>query len=391
MESRSKIDAPAHWQWVRLGDVCEINPRRPSISRSNSTLTTFVQMSAVDEIDGVIAKPGQKPFSEVKRGYTYFTEQDVIFAKITPCMENGKHAIARELTGGIGFGSTEFHVIRPNDLILAEWIWYFVRQPSVRQAATTYFTGAVGQQRVPDRFLRTLEIPLPPLAEQQHIASRLNEQMAAVAQARQAAEEQLVLLNSLVNAYFRDSLASNTALTPLSDCLVEIKQGIGKDWREYPVIGATRSGVAPAKEKVGKKPERYKLVEPGTILYNPMRINIGSIGMLDDGDMPGITSPDYVVFKSKEGMIHPRWFYYWFRSRYGEAFIKTLARGAVRERMLFNRLASGAVDLPPWNVQCSVAEKLIEIKTLKNAITSHFDEINHLPAALLRQAFTGGL
>ena len=138
---------PTGWRWVRLGDVCEINPHRPSINRSDTTITTFVQMSAVDDICGVIARPEQKPFSEVKRGYTYFAENDVIFAKITPCMENGKHAIARNLIDGVGFGSTEFHVIRPNEQITAEWIWHFVRQPSIRQSATNYFTGAVGQQR----------------------------------------------------------------------------------------------------------------------------------------------------------------------------------------------------------------------------------------------------
>jgi len=111
--------------------------------------------------------------------------------------------------------------------------------------------------------------------------------------------------------------------------------------------------------------------------------------MLDEGDEPGITSPDYVVFKSKEGIIHPRWFYYWFRSPYGEAFIKTLARGAVRERMLFNRLSNGKVDLPSWSVQYQVAEKLLEVKTLRQSLETQLAEINRLPSALLREAFEG--
>ncbi len=238
--------------------------------------------------------------------------------------------------------------------------------------------------------LNNIYVPVPnSISEQRRIAARLNAQMAAVSQARQAAEEQQNLLNDLIKIYLQESLAIRTTKHPLSECLVEVKQGIGESWNRYPVIGATRAGVAPAKEKVGKRPERYKLVEPGTILYNPMRINIGSIGMLDDGDTPGITSPDYVVFKSKKGMIHPRWFYYWFRSPYGEAFIKTLARGAVRERMLFNRLANGEVELPPWEVQCQTAEKLKEVKILKSTIESQLAEINQLPAALLRQAFSG--
>ena len=211
--------------------------------------------------------------------------------------------------------------------------------------------------------------------------------MTAIAQARQAAEEQLGLLDTLINAYLRESLSKQTTTKPMSDCFIETKKGVGANWHQYPVLGATRAGVAPAKEKVGKQPERYKLVEPGTILYNPMRINIGSIAVLDEGDKPGITSPDYVVFKSIEGIVHFRWFYYWLRSPYGEAFIKTFARGAVRERMLFNRLANGEIELPSWEVQCQVAKKLKEIRALKQALKAQLAEINRLPSALLRRAF----
>ena len=90
----------------------------------------------------------------------------------------------------------------------------------------------------------------------------------------------------------------------LTDCLSEVAEGVGLSWKSYRVLGATREGLALAKEPVGKKPERYKLVEPGTIFYNPMRILIGSIAFVDENEEPGITSPDYVVFKTKPGVIH---------------------------------------------------------------------------------------
>jgi type I restriction enzyme S subunit len=86
---------------------------------------------------------------------------------------------------------------------------------------------------------------------------------------------------------------------PLSDALVEVASGVGPAWSQHRVLGATRDGLALAKEPVGKAPERYKLVEPGTIFYNPMHIMIGSIAMLDDGEEPGITSPDYVVVRPR--------------------------------------------------------------------------------------------
>ena len=98
---------PDGWRWGRLGEVCEVNPRRPSIDRSDETPTTFIPMEAVDAKSGA-ANLHVRPFGEIKKGYTYFAEGDVLFAKITPCMQNGKHAIARDLLDGIGFGTTRY-------------------------------------------------------------------------------------------------------------------------------------------------------------------------------------------------------------------------------------------------------------------------------------------
>src|SRR5688572_24503627 len=89
-----------------------------------------------------------------------------------------------------------------------------------------------------------------------------------------------------------------------------------------------------------------------------MRILIGSIAMVDEGDEPGITSPDYVVFKTRPGVLHHRCFYFWLRSAEGEDFIRQLARGAVRERMLFRRLADAEIVLPSWSGQIRMAEQL---------------------------------
>jgi len=157
-------------------------------------------MSAVDERLGVVARPEARPFIEVCRGYTYFEEGDVLFAKITPCMQNGKHAIALGLIGGFGFGSTEFHVLRPSADVTSEWIHQFLRQPAVLTAAAAHFTGAVGQQRVPAEFLSSLKLPLPPLSEQRRIAAILDEQMAAVERARAAAEAQVNAIGNLPSA-----------------------------------------------------------------------------------------------------------------------------------------------------------------------------------------------
>ncbi len=198
-----KQPLPAGWRWVRIDEVCQINPRRPdNLRRSDEAPTTFVPMSAIDERLGAIVRQEIRTFREVRRGYTYFGEEDVLFAKITPCMQNGKHAIARCLIDGLGFGTTEFHVLRPANQVMPEWIHFFLRQPRILQAATAHFSGAVGQQRVPEEFLANLEVPLPPLADQKRIVAVLSEQMEAVERARKAIEDELDHISRLPAAIF---------------------------------------------------------------------------------------------------------------------------------------------------------------------------------------------
>lgn len=175
----------------------------------------------------------------------------------------------------------------------------------------------------------------------------------------------------------------------LRDCLIEVKQGVGKDWSRFPVLGATRAGLAPAKEAVGKSPERYKPVQPGTIFYNPMRVLLGSIAMIDDGDAPGITSPDYVVVRTRPGVLHHRFFYYWLRSSWGAQLIRDLTRGAVRERMMFRRLSEGEIALPPWPVQERIAAALAGVPGLRRAAGERLAAAEALIPAYLRQRFDG--
>lgn len=171
-----EIQIPKGWELKKLEDVCVINPSKSEINHiSDATEVTFVPMRCVNDKRGIIDKKETRKLAEVKKGYTYFKENDVIFAKITPCMQNGKSAIGIGLTNGIGFGSTEFHVLRPSKLVLSKWVHYFVRNQSFLDEATNYFTGSAGQQRVPTSFLQSHIIPIPPLETQKKIIQILDE------------------------------------------------------------------------------------------------------------------------------------------------------------------------------------------------------------------------
>ena len=165
---------PEGWALTTLRDACQINPPKASKdSLPADAPVTFVPMQAVDAEDGAITKPQTRKFSEVRKGFTSFRENDVIMAKITPCMENGKAAVAKNLINGLGFGSTEFHVFRSTGAALPEFVYHFLRQESYRRAAEAEMTGSVGQKRVPQTFLETTELPLPPLLEQTRIVRSL--------------------------------------------------------------------------------------------------------------------------------------------------------------------------------------------------------------------------
>ena len=139
-------------------------------------------MSSISN-DGGIEVKIDKNLGDLRKGsYTYFSENDIIIAKITPCMENGKCAIAKQLTNKLGMGSSEFHVFRIKDDYSTEFVFTFLNRKQIREEAEKVMTGSSGHRRVPINFYKDLSIPVPPLAEQQRIVEQitaLEQQIAA--------------------------------------------------------------------------------------------------------------------------------------------------------------------------------------------------------------------
>lgn len=157
---------------AKLGEVSIINPKDKI--DDEEMLVSFVPMQNVSE-KGEIDTSDIRKAKDVMKGFTSFSEGDVLMAKITPCMENGKGAIAKGLCNNRGFGSTEFYVIRPkSSIVCSEWIYYYTARKSFRLECERNMTGSAGQKRVPKSYLEKCEIPTPPLETQHQIAANLD-------------------------------------------------------------------------------------------------------------------------------------------------------------------------------------------------------------------------
>lgn len=185
---------PSSWERTTIGAVASVNPAGSTVSVDDDRLVTFLPMAAVEELTGRVDLTTSRRFGEVKKGFTRFRNGDVLLAKITPSMENGKVAVVDDLLGGVGCGSTEFHVIRPEPGITPDYLRYFIIRSAFRREAKRNMQGAVGQQRVPTEFVRGAELPLAPSAEQERIVSMLEELFSHIEEGERALERVQMLV-----------------------------------------------------------------------------------------------------------------------------------------------------------------------------------------------------
>lgn len=185
-----KLYKTTEWKELPLKDVCSINPKTEIPELKEEDIVAFLPMPAVDaetnKYDEVYAQ-----FKSVKKGFTKFQNKDVLFAKITPCMENGKSCVVDNLLHNIGFGSTEFHILRCSENLLNKFIYFIISSVSFRKLAKMKMTGAVGQQRVPADFLKTYTISLPTLPEQERIVEEIEKRFAKADKMLEVVEKSL--------------------------------------------------------------------------------------------------------------------------------------------------------------------------------------------------------
>lgn len=397
---------PDGWRWAKLGEVCQLNPRKPpEVNRTDDAPATFVPMAAVNAITGM-ATTQERPYSEVCKGYTYFADDDVLFAKITPCMQNGKHFIARNARGGFGFASTEFHVLRCGEQILPQWAHFYIRQKHILAEAVHHFTGTAGQKRLPGEYLQNLDIPLPPLAEQGRIVKLLNRQMPMVQEMRVAAEDKVAALRLLPSALLRevfcyaekDKLPEGWQLTKLGEVILDMKDG-GTPPRKNPdnfggdinwcVVKDIRPEISRTKEtltKQGLQNCSAKVWQAGAVIIS-LGATIGNVGI---AKIPVATKQGLSGVVVNPEKITPEYLYYVLR--HNKDFILSIASGTTIKEVRPSRLQEKLIfPLPPLPEQRQAVKllnrQLATVEKAQQAADEELDAINALPGALLRRAF----
>lgn len=316
MSRRQGTVGGIEWRRVPIGQVAKLNPKRGAWDNlENNDLVSFVPMQAVSEETAAITTAEDRPLVEVRRGYTAFQEQDVLFAKITPCMENGKLAIARGLSHGVGFGSTEFHVLRASPVLLPEYLCYFIRQSAFRAAAKQQMTGSAGQQRVPEAFLRKSEIPLPPLSEQRRIVEILDQADRLRRLRAEADAKADRILPALFIKMFGDPAANPMGwpVDVLGKMLVQVERRNPSDWPDESFeyidiagVDGTSGEVVTTRRLLGAEaPSRARqLVRARDVLVSTVRPYLRATAMVPDELDGQICSTGFCVLRSIATYAH---------------------------------------------------------------------------------------
>lgn len=290
---------PSHWNPTRLRFLAQLNPsKKEAASLDPESEVSFVPMEAIGE-RGELSPEQTRPISEVLTGYTYFREGDVSIAKITPCFENGKGAIMRDLLSGVGFGTTELIVVRARpDATTPEFLNWLFRSPLFRSRGEAAMYGAGGQKRVPDDFVRDFMSPGAPLTEQVTISAFLDRETAKIDALIEEQQRLISLLDEKRQAVISHAVTKGLDLdVPMKDSGIEWLGEVPAHWHltrvaRYFHAAKGREGQLLTKEYCAANAGDYPV-------YSGQTADGGVMGMLDRYEFDA--GADGVLFSTTVG------------------------------------------------------------------------------------------
>lgn len=350
---------------LRIGDVAQINPR-PSRVPQLDEMVSFAGMTDLSAERGCITQSALRPFAEVCKGYTPFHAQDILVAKITPCFENCKIGEA-SIPTDIGYGSTEFHVIRPLPARLdRRYLLHFLRQARILKTGERRMTGSAGQRRVPASFLEALEIPLPPLEEQRRIAAILDK---ANDIHNLAAEKARTCAAALYRSVLKQELdkpgmewvqigdvleiARGGSPRPIQAYLTDDPDGI--NWIMIGDAGVGEKYITKTAKKIRAEGQsKTRLVKEGDLLLS----NSMSFGRPYIMKTNGAIHDGWLVLRDAHATCNSDYLYHVLGSPTCFAQFARAAAGATVKNLNTSIVSSVEIPLPPLERQVEIAERL---------------------------------
>ena len=404
---------PKNWQIFRLKDKVQVNPPTKKFSSNTSGKIEFLPMSNVDEAKGQIKRFVFEDYQKVNSGYTAFKNDDVLFAKITPCMENGNCVIVKGLKNKVAFGSTEFIVFRAKRCNIS-YLFYYLRNHRLLLKAEKFMIGAAGQKRISADYLKNHPLLFPPLNEQNRISEYLDNKTTAI-------DKKIGLLEQKVTYYqeLRKSLINKTVCrgldknVKLKDSSVEWIGMIPEHWSvkrgkaifsETSIKGFPNEPLLAASQKQGiilksmleqksmtaqKGFENFKLVTVGDFVISLRSFE----GGIEIAYYRGIISPVYTVFKSKNGLCND-YMKYLFKSASFIQYLKSRITG-IRDgqAIKFKEIETTLFPILSFKEQEQIG-KYLDDKTSKtdqiiSNIQNQIEALKELRKTLINDVVTG--
>lgn len=418
------VSYPKAWRIERLRFSILSNPLRSEVADwEDDTLVSFVPMDAVAEQGGIDASQ-EKSIGDVYNGYTYFSEQDILIAKITPCFENGKGAIAEGLKNGVGFGTTEFHVLRSLQGISVRWLFYLTMSDAFRKIGASEMLGAGGQKRVPEDFIKNFRAGIPALTEQQQIAEFLDWKTGQIDALIAKKKELLQKLGEKRLAVITQAVTKGLNLSaPLCDSGISWLGDVPEHWE----IGGFTKYVEHKADYRGKTPEK---VREGVFLVTAKNIKSGMIDyessqeyVRDDeyeyimsrglpkigdllftteaplGEVANVDREDIALaqrvikFRGEQLKLNNYFAKYWMMSAPFQGHLSSLATGSTAKGIKASKLFALRCVVPPMDEQQLIVTyldvKLSGYTAMENKVQQAIGTLVEYRTALITAATTG--
>lgn len=405
------------WARKKLSEICAIRPPKSEARKliSENDLVSFIGMEHLGINQKFTAPRVEKKLSDAASSYTYFAENDVLLAKITPCFENGKLGIAKNLTNKIGFGSSEFIVFRTLEEISNEWLYYFLSREQFLHEGANNMSGAVGHKRVNKDFIENYEIPLPPLTTQQKIVSKLDAIFKEIEKATAATEINTKNSKNLFQSY-----------------LTKIFKEAGEDWVDMTLQDITTkigSGSTPTGGNAAYKKSGISLIrsmnvydagfqyqnlafiddtqanalagvtiQEDDILLNITGASVARCCIAPNDVLPARVNQHVSILRAKKDLIDPRLLHFILISPFHKRKLLSTGEsgGTTREAITKAQLQTYTISFPKSiPKQQALIKKIEVIQALSNKLEKASElkaiQLQLLKQSTLEKAFNGEL